>query len=162
MQPTSLPENAQAVPAGLLWRAGALAWGLALAATLGAVFIGEVMGLAPCVLCWYQRIAMFPIVVVLGVPLMVSEHPQALRSAAWSAAVLTALGWLVASYHLALHWGWIAPTITPCGAGPSCRDTVLQIFGFLDVPLLSWLAFTGIGLALMVALRSATDAGVDE
>jgi disulfide bond formation protein DsbB len=42
---------------------------IALAATLGALFIGEVLGQMPCTLCWYQRIAMFPLVPVLGLSL---------------------------------------------------------------------------------------------
>ncbi|WP_288254060.1 disulfide bond formation protein B [uncultured Hydrogenophaga sp.] len=43
------------------------AWGVALAATLGALFIGEIMGMTPCLLCWYQRIFMFPLAIVLGI-----------------------------------------------------------------------------------------------
>ena len=43
-----------------------LAWLIALTATVGALFIGEVMGRTPCVLCWYQRIAMFPLALILG------------------------------------------------------------------------------------------------
>lgn len=46
-----------------------LAFLLALTATLGALFIGEVMGQTPCTLCWYQRIAMFPLTAILGVAL---------------------------------------------------------------------------------------------
>ena len=42
---------------------------IALAATLGALFIGEVLGQTPCTLCWYQRIAMFPLVPILGLSL---------------------------------------------------------------------------------------------
>lgn len=45
----------------------AMAFLIALAATLSALFIGEVLGKMPCTLCWYQRIAMFPLVVILGV-----------------------------------------------------------------------------------------------
>ena len=40
---------------------------VSLAATLGALYIGEVLGQTPCILCWYQRIAMFPLVVLLGI-----------------------------------------------------------------------------------------------
>ena len=43
-----------------------IAWLLAVSATGSALFIGEVMGMAPCVLCWYQRIAMFPLALLLG------------------------------------------------------------------------------------------------
>ena len=51
-----------------------LAWLVALTATLGALFLGEVMGVLPCVLCWYQRIAMFPLVIILAVGLMPFEE----------------------------------------------------------------------------------------
>ncbi len=47
---------------GWLWLMAA--WGVALAATLGALFIGEVMGMTPCLLCWYQRIFMFPLALI--------------------------------------------------------------------------------------------------
>lgn len=51
------------------WTPLFLAWLLALLATAGALFLGEVMGNTPCVLCWYQRIAMFPLVLVIGMGL---------------------------------------------------------------------------------------------
>ena len=54
------------------WTPLFLAWLLALVATAGALFLGEVMGKTPCVLCWYQRIAMFPLVLVLGIGLFAS------------------------------------------------------------------------------------------
>ncbi|MFC3631776.1 disulfide bond formation protein B [Paracoccus angustae] len=46
---------------------------IALGATLGALFIGEVLGQMPCVLCWYQRIAMFPLVPILAIGLWREE-----------------------------------------------------------------------------------------
>ena len=49
------------------------AWVIALGATLDALFIGEVLGQAPCILCWYQRIAMFPLVVILGIACFVND-----------------------------------------------------------------------------------------
>lgn len=52
------------------WALVFAAWLVALTATLGALFPGEVMGMTPCVLCWYQRIAMFPLVFVLGAGLL--------------------------------------------------------------------------------------------
>jgi hypothetical protein len=55
------------------WTPLFLAWLLALLATAGALFLGEVMGKTPCVLCWYQRIAMFPLVLVLGLGLFASD-----------------------------------------------------------------------------------------
>ena len=49
------------------WTLLLLAWLVALSATLGSLFLGEVMGMEPCVLCWYQRIAMYPLVLILAV-----------------------------------------------------------------------------------------------
>ena len=60
------------------WTPLFLAWLLALLATSGALFLGEVMGKTPCVLCWYQRIAMFPLVLVLGLGLFSWQCPRLL------------------------------------------------------------------------------------
>ncbi len=125
-----------------------LDWLVSLVATAAALFIGEVMGMAPCVLCWYQRIAMFPLVVVLGIGVLRQDHAMALP-----ALVLAAAGWFVAGYHTLLYWGWIDPAITPCGSGPSCKQAVLQVLGAFDLPFVSWLAFTVIVLALAVSLK---------
>ena len=47
----------------------AAAWVAALASSLSVLFIGEVLGQAPCILCWYQRTFMFPLAIVLGLGL---------------------------------------------------------------------------------------------
>src|SRR3546814_13952412 len=65
---------------GQAWRLLFAAWSIALAATLGALFIGEVMGQRPCTLCWHQRAFMFPLAVVLAVACFRSD-PQAWRYA---------------------------------------------------------------------------------
>ena len=46
-----------------------LAWAVALASTLAVLFIGEVPGQMPCLLCWYQRAFMFPLAIILGLGL---------------------------------------------------------------------------------------------
>ena len=70
------------------------AWIVALVATLGALFIGEVMGQLPCDLCWHQRAFMFPLVVILAVASFRSD------GYAWRYALPVALvGWLIAAFH---------------------------------------------------------------
>ena len=90
-----------------------LAWLLALLATAGALFLGEVMGKTPCVLCWYQRIAMFPLVLVLGMGLFVSDA----RSVRY-ALPLAGVGWGIAAYHLLPRVlpgaGSALPTLAAC------------------------------------------------
>ena len=128
------------------WAPLFLAWLLALLATAGALFLGEVMGKAPCVLCWYQRIAMFPLVLVLGVGLLASDA----RSVRY-ALPLAGAGWAIAAWHLLVFWDVVSEGLVPCGKGTSCADADVQVAGLLPIPFLSLLAFTGILVLLWMA-----------
>ena len=124
------------------------AWLIALLATVGALFLGEVMGMTPCVLCWYQRIAMFPLAVILGLGLLEADG-RSIRYAwpfAWA-------GWVMAVYHCAVFWGVVTEGLVPCGKGGSCADAEVQVAGVVPIPLLSAIAFTGILALLWVANR---------
>ncbi|MFN3809047.1 MAG: disulfide bond formation protein B [Roseateles asaccharophilus] len=132
--------------ASAFWLPLFAAWLLSLIATAGALFLGEVMGMTPCVLCWYQRIAMFPLVLVLGLGLLDSD-PRSLRYA-WP---LAGGGWALATYHCLVFYGAVAEGLVPCGKGGSCADAKLQVAGSVPIPLLSLLAFTGILLLLGLA-----------
>ncbi len=125
-----------------------LAWGVALAATAGALFLGEVMGMTPCVLCWYQRIAMFPLAVILGLALLEPDG-RGVRYAwpfAWG-------GWGFAAYHCLVFWGLVSEGLVPCGKGSSCADADVQVAGVVPIPLLSLLAFTAILALLSITNR---------
>jgi disulfide bond formation protein DsbB len=125
-----------------------LAWLITLVSTLGALFLGEVMGMTPCVLCWYQRIAMFPLVLILGLGLL----PFDARCVRY-ALPLAALGWLAALYHSLLFGGWIPKGLVPCGQGASCTDVKAELFGFLSLPLLSLGAFSLVIVLLLVVKK---------
>ena len=130
------------------WTPLFLAWLIALLATAGALFLGEVMGKTPCVLCWYQRIAMFPLVVILGVGLLKSDH-QSVRYAlplAWA-------GWVISLYHCLIFWGVVSEGLTPCRQGVSCADADVQVAGAVPIPLLSLVAFSAILALLWFAKR---------
>lgn len=130
------------------WTLLLLAWAVALLATLAALFIGEVMGRTPCVLCWYQRISMFPLALILAVACYNSD------TGVWRYALpLAASGWLIALYHCLLYFGVIPDSIKPCGAGPSCSSADMTILGGIPLPLLSLLAFTLISVLLMLIRR---------
>lgn len=129
----------------LLW-----AWAVALVATLGALFIGEVMGQAPCVLCWYQRIAMFPLVITLGVDAFLSDRNAILHS-----APLAVAGFGFAAFHSLLFYGIVPEAIQPCTAtGPSCSGEAMTLFGTVPLPLLSLVAFSAILVCLFLVNRS--------
>lgn len=121
-----------------------VAWLVALAATLGALFVGEVMGQVPCLLCWYQRIAMFPLALVLGIGCL---HEDA--GVRRYALPLALAGGAVALWHSLLYFGVIPEAIKPCGQGPSCTSTDMTLLGSLPLPMLSFGAFAAIALLLM-------------
>lgn len=124
------------------------AWMIALCATLGALFIGEIMGQAPCVLCWFQRAFMFPLAVILLVACVTSDMRV------WRYALpLAAIGWVVALYHALLYGGVIPEPIEQCGAGPSCASTDMTILGWAPIPVLSVIAFSAILVLLVIARR---------
>jgi len=148
-QPSSRPVGAVAArDAG--WGSLFAAWLAATASTLGALFLSEVTGVAPCVLCWYQRVFMFPLAVVLTVALF----PLDLKVIRY-AAPLAAAGWLVALFHVLLTHGYIPERVTPCTQGIPCSQIDAQWFGFLTIPMLSLLSFSAIGLALGAAHQKA-------
>jgi disulfide bond formation protein DsbB len=127
-----------------------LAWLVALLATAASLFLGEVMGMTPCVLCWYQRIAMFPLVMILAVGLLDSDGRCSRY--AWP---LAWAGWGIAFYHCLLFWGVVSESLAPCGKGGSCADVDLQLAGFVPVPLLSLIAFSAILALLWTAQQRA-------
>jgi disulfide bond formation protein DsbB len=126
------------------WMLLFLSWMIALAATLGALFIGEVMGQAPCILCWYQRILMFPLAIILAVACFRSDP------GVWRYALpLAVIGLLIAAFHMLQYVGIIPAALTPCTAGgPSCSGEAMTILGGLPIPALSVVAFTAISIFL--------------
>jgi disulfide bond formation protein DsbB len=121
-------------------------WLVASASTLGALFLSEVMGLAPCVLCWYQRICMFPLVFILPAGLFPFD-PKIVRYA----LPLAVAGSLIALFHLLLVAGYIPDRIKPCTQGVPCTSVQIEWFGFVTIPLLSLLAFSLVTALLILA-----------
>ena len=128
------------------WRLVYAAWIVAASAMLGALFFGEVMQLPPCLLCWYQRIFMFPLALILPLGLAPYDH-KIIRYA----LPLAVIGWLVAVFHQLLVAGWIPKSFEPCARGVPCSKTVIEMFGFLTIPWLSIVAFSSIIALLLLA-----------
>jgi disulfide bond formation protein DsbB len=127
------------------------AWLIATLATLGALFMSEVMGFAPCVLCWWQRIFMFPLVLILALGLFPLD-PKVTRYA----LPLATIGLLVAGFHVLLTVGIVPETLAPCREGVPCKTIQIEWFGFVTIPLLSFMAFLTLnGLLLASAFRSS-------
>lgn len=132
------------------WNLLVLAWLVSVVATAGALFIGEVMGMTPCVLCWYQRIAMFPLALILGV----ASYSDDGRGVVY-ALPLSLGGVALAGYHTLLVAGVVPKAWIPCGAGASCSDQKLEILNGIQIPWLSLAAFVLI-TSLLLAYRRRT------
>ncbi len=128
------------------WTLVFIAWLIASASTLGALFFGEVMHLPPCSLCWYQRIFMFPMVLILPFGLFPFD-----RGVVRAALPLAGFGALVAAFHVLLVAGIIPERLEPCKQGVPCSETVIEWFGFVTIPLLSFAAFAAIAALLTFA-----------
>ncbi len=127
-----------------MWLALFLSWLIATVATFSALFLGEVLGRTPCVLCWYQRIAMFPLALLLGIACFVDD-----RSVWRYTLPLALLGGFIALWHSLLYVGWISAAIVPCNqTGPSCTSTDMLVVG-VPLPYLSLLSFSSIILLLL-------------
>ena len=123
------------------------AWGVAAVAMLGSLYLSEVAHLVPCSLCWYQRIVMYPMVIVLGVGLLRGDV------GVWRYALpLAGLGLVIAIYHVTIQW---QPTLDvgACTSGAPCTGRYLAVFGFISIPTMAGAAFLLI-LSLMLMLKS--------
>jgi disulfide bond formation protein DsbB len=135
-------------PAARAWQMLFLAWLVALVSTLAVLFIGEIMGQAPCVLCWYQRAFMFPLAVVLGVACYRSDP------GVWRYGLpLAAFGGAIAAYHTLLVAGIIPQPLVPCGEGISCTSEDMMVFRVVPIPLLSVGAFAAIAILLLLVRK---------
>jgi disulfide bond formation protein DsbB len=132
------------------WTILFLAWFLATTSTLGSLFFSHVMEFAPCVLCWYQRIFLFPLVLILPAGLFPFD-----RKVVKFALPLAVAGWLTALYHNLLYAGIIPESIQPCSRGVSCTEEYIELFGLLSIPMLSFLSFSTIA-ALLIILKRMT------
>ncbi|MDP3540925.1 MAG: disulfide bond formation protein B [Elusimicrobiota bacterium] len=135
------------------WRLIFGAWLVAACATLGALFFGEVMKLPPCSLCWYQRIFMFPLALILPIGLFPLD-----RKVIRYALPLAVIGGMFAVFHLLLIAGVIPESIKPCSRGVPCSENVIEWFGFITIPLLSAAASAVIVVLLALAgLRGSNE-----
>jgi disulfide bond formation protein DsbB len=126
-----------------------IAWTQALIATFGSLYFSEVMHLPPCVLCWYQRIFMYPIVLIAAVGIIRRD-----KALATYVLPLSITGWLISLYHNLLYYKILPESITPCQLGVSCTTRQIEWLGFITIPLLTFGAFTVINVCFILYHRS--------
>ena len=127
-----------------------ICWLLATTGTLGSLFFSEIMGLKPCVLCWYQRIFMYPLVVIFLVGLFPLD-----RSVFRYAFPVALIGLGFAIYHYLLYSGYIPENLQPCSKDASCAEINLELFGFITIPMMSIFSYAAI-IVLLLIFRNRT------
>lgn len=121
-----------------------VAWVIALVATVGSLFFSEVMELPPCLLCWYQRIAMYPLVLVIACGIIMRD--QRMR---YYALPVCLGGLIISIYHNLLYYGIVPESMTPCSKGISCTSRQIEWLGFITIPLMALAGFVGITVCLL-------------
>lgn len=125
---------------------------IALLSMLISLSLSEVFHFTPCVLCWYQRICMYPLVVFLGVAIWRKNKDIHLYI-----LPLAIVGWLIAGFHTLLQWKIIPDALAPCQAGISCTTKFINFFGFVTIPFLSFVSFSGILLLMLAYWRYGSE-----
>jgi disulfide bond formation protein DsbB len=146
-----LIELRETLLGGELWAA----WTVALVSMLGSLYFSQVANFIPCELCWFQRIAMYPLVVILLVAALRGD----VRVGVQYAFVLPLVGILVAAYHIYIE---INPSaeISACKVGgTSCATEWIKKFGYVTIPVLAITAFVAILTLLAIAWSRRAEDG---
>lgn len=135
-----------------------LAWLIATVATLGSLYYSEIAHLPPCTLCWYQRIAMYTLPVVLGIATIRRDRDV------WRYVLPVALiGGAIAAYHYVVEW---SPALTSgfCTGAVPCDVAWFRTFGFISIPYMALSGFAAIAalMALLATRRRDTDATAND
>lgn len=131
------------------WMLIFICWLIAMAALFGSLFFSEVMGLKPCVLCWWQRIFIYPLAVLFLVGLFPQDH-KIDRSVVRYTLPLTVIGLAFAIYHYLVYSGFIPESLQPCSEELSCAEINLELMGIITIPMLSIFAYSAIITLLLI------------
>ncbi len=122
-------------------------------ATLGSLFFSEVLHFRPCVLCWYQRILMYPLSIILGIAIVRKD-----KNIAYYVLPITLLGATIATYHYLLQMTPLAE-VTPiyCSSYGPCSEIQARYLGFITIPFLSLTAFVVISAMMIILIKSTNN-----
>jgi disulfide bond formation protein DsbB len=112
-----------------------LAFGTALAAMLGSLYYSEIAGFVPCTLCWYQRILMYPLTLIILIGIIKQDEylPHYVLP-------FSIIGMGVSTYHYLIQVGLLAHPAA-CAVGIPCNLRYVNYFGFVSIPFMALTAF---------------------
>ncbi|MGA2418221.1 MAG: disulfide bond formation protein B [Candidatus Staskawiczbacteria bacterium] len=121
---------------------------VALIAAAGSLFYSNVAGFTPCELCWFQRIFMYPEVIILGLALIKKD-----AKIIDYALLLAFIGWLISLYHNYIYYQGLSSTV--CRIGESCITPYVTVFGYITIPMMALTAFSLI-IVLLLCQKTKT------
>ncbi|WP_054709357.1 disulfide oxidoreductase [Bacillus sp. JCM 19041] len=121
-----------------------IAWVVALVATLGSLYFSEIKGFVPCEFCWYQRIAMYPLSILLGIAAYTGE----IRAKKYILP-FSIIGGIISAYHYMIQKIPALASTSPCTDGVPCNVQYINWFGFVTIPFLALIAFILITILLL-------------
>jgi disulfide bond formation protein DsbB len=113
-----------------------LAAGVAIFATLGSLYLSEIAHFIPCRLCWFQRIAMYPLAIILPIAAFRRDATARLY-----VVVLASIGAAIALYHRLMQSFPALDTGSCSAVGPSCASPLIKMYGFVTIPYMALSAF---------------------
>ncbi|MFC5471232.1 disulfide oxidoreductase [Cohnella suwonensis] len=128
------------------------AWVVSVIATLGSLYFSEIRGYVPCELCWYQRIFMYPLSILLGIAAYRGE-----TSIKKYVLPLSIIGSTISIYHYMLQKIPGFHEIKPCTNGVPCNVDYMDWLGFITIPLLALIAFVLIIVFLLFVRQHETE-----
>jgi len=127
-----------------------LSFVFSLLATLGSLFLSNIVGLTPCELCWFQRIVMYPQVILFGLAFWKRDSHIVIYG-----AILSFLGLILSGYHYLLQIN-LAPIATTCSilkSSSSCNSVSIREFGYITIPLMAFTAFLLLFLVQIILIK---------
>lgn len=129
-----------------------LAWGIALVATVGSLYFSEILMYIPCELCWYQRIFMYPLVIIIGIAAVKKDFKQVIYI-----LPMSVIGTLMAFYHYLIQkLPALAESGASCGIIP-CNFQYMNWLGFITIPFLAFIAFLAITVISVLILKASKE-----
>lgn len=126
------------------------AWIINIVSLAGSLYFSNVMMLPPCVLCWFQRICIFPMSFILAVGFLKKD-----KNVLWYALPLVCIGWVISLYHNLLYYKIIQEAISMCTSGVSCTSKQIEYFGFITIPLMAYTSLTLTLICLIIFYRNS-------
>jgi len=130
-----LKEKSQPLFRFLATNALKLAFLVALVAASGSLFYSEYAKFTPCFLCWFQRIFMYPLVIIFGIAVFKKDNRAFIYT-----LPLAVIGWLISFYHNYIFYQAIGSTV--CRVGESCIVPYVREFSYITIPMMALTAFS--------------------